>query len=113
VQNLLLTERERVYLWRRRRGLRQEDLAKRVGIHPDTLGERERGLDGKIGGRFAAYAAGLKPEPWETAVVMRRRKGLSQTVLAKKLGVTKPTIIAWEQGRWEWTRLAEYWGIRY
>lgn len=113
MSSLLLTDRERVYLWRRRNGLRQEDLAKRSGIHPDTLGERERGASGRIGGVPLAVKKRLKPKPWELAVIMRRRKGWSQPELAKRLGVTKPTIIAWEKGRWGWTRLADYWAIRY
>lgn len=109
--DIRLTAREQVYLWRKRHGLRQEDLAKRLGIHPDTLGERERGQDGPIGGLPGGIAR-LRPTGPEACVVMRRRRGWTQKLLAAKMGVSRHIVMAWERGEWDWRREAKVLGIR-
>lgn len=40
----------------------------------------------------------IEPTPIEALILVRRRKGLRQVDVAKKLGVPVRTLRAWEQG---------------
>lgn len=102
-----LSLREQVYLWRRRKGLRQSDLAARLGIHTDTLGERERGQDGELGG-IPGGVGQLKATAVEELVIRRRRMGLSQASVAKRMGVSRHAVMGWEKGLWDWEKLARF-----
>lgn len=102
-----LTDAERAWIWRRRHGLGQTEMAKRAGVHPDTYGERERGVGGRLG-----RIPHLVPEPWERCAILRRRAGLPQWKLARRMRVSRHIIMAWERGEYDWARLAQYWGIR-
>jgi DNA-binding XRE family transcriptional regulator len=105
-----LTDAERAFLWRRRHGLRQRDMAKRLHIHPDTLGERERGQNGLPG--HIPGVTQLVPDGPEWCIILRRRARLAQWEVAGQLGVSRHVVMAWEQGRWSWERLAEFWALR-
>lgn len=87
-------------------GLRQEDVAKRLGTKVNTVTNWEanrtkpalRFLPGIV--RFLGHlpfsASGTVPERLK---VYRRARGLSQEELARKLHVNPSTLARWENGR--------------
>jgi transcriptional regulator with XRE-family HTH domain len=91
-----LTNGEKLFIIRRRRGINQADFAARYSVSHDLLGKIEKGE------RPAPIRLTVRKIPPltvpEKIVVLRRRLGMSQRELAKKLGVTKQTMLKREQG---------------
>ena len=71
---------------RMRRGWRQEDLARKAGIHPNTLRKVEGGAHGTAIGAYAAalWALGLLEQLAEVARPDRDAEG--QTLASARLG---------------------------
>lgn len=75
----------------------QADFAARYGVSHDTLSKVEKGR--KAPSYDITVRGRINPTPEEMIVIFRRRLGLSQGELAEKLGVSKMTVIARENGR--------------
>lgn len=89
---------------RRSRGMTQGDLAKEIGISIPTVRALERGKGsleilrrcmGIMGLRWGW--ARLDQDPAALLAAMRRKRGLSQAILAERAGCSRPTIIALEK----------------
>jgi transcriptional regulator with XRE-family HTH domain len=86
-------------------GLRQHDIAVLLGVCKGTLENWEQGLNEPevrflpaiIG--FVGYDPNPEPETFAERIrAARRREGLSQRELARKLGLDPTTVQAWEAG---------------
>lgn len=94
--------------WRRRRGLGVAELAGFVGVTPATIRRWERGETRPDPARLARLAAvlGKRPEdvladcgPSHRLARFRVAAGLSQVAAARRLGVSRSSLRAYEQGR--------------
>lgn len=95
-------------------GLRQSDIARRLRVKVDTLRGWEAGRampDVRGMGRIVGFL-GYDPTPAGECLpariaIARRRLGLTQRELARRIGVNNSTISNWEIG--ETTPPASYW----
>lgn len=82
----------------------QGDLAKEIGISIPTLRALERGQGNLLTMRRCMGVLGLRwgwarldQDPAALLAAMRRKRGLSQAILAERAGCSRPTIIALEK----------------
>jgi transcriptional regulator with XRE-family HTH domain len=87
------------------RGLRQRDLASQLNVTEMTVGNWELGKEGPSIQHLEAIIAflGYDPEPPSGGLpgrllALRRRLGLTQEQLAKKLGLDEGSVSRWEAG---------------
>jgi len=88
------------------RGLLQEEVARELGVSLGTVVNWEQNHT-EVATRFLPRVVaflGFDPRPadelfGERIRALREGLGLSQVVLAKKLGVNASTVVAWERGR--------------
>jgi transcriptional regulator with XRE-family HTH domain len=87
------------------RGLRQRDLARELGVTPDTIRNYESGRSSPEVRLWPAILRFLGYDPRETRDGFPERlrrarvsRGMSQAELAALLGVQTATVGAWERG---------------
>lgn len=87
------------------RNLLQEDVAERIGVHPDTVGNWEQGRAEPAIRHFPALIEFLGYVPFEIDDSLperihpyRKIHGLSKRRFAERLGVDESTVTGWEQG---------------
>lgn len=103
---------EELWVWRNRRGLTQAGAADRLGVCCETYSRAEQGLGLLLKARWdAGELPGQRlrgaPTLPEQLFLARRRSNLSTTQAADLLGVSRPTLWAFEQdGRME---LVSFW----
>lgn len=102
--SLHLTPAERLTLFRRRKGWSQPTAARhyKVGLTSYRLWEA-----GKLDSLPTVQLGALKPN--EHCFILRRRSGLTQKTLAKKIGVCRFYLYGMELGQFPADRLMEYW----
>lgn len=101
-----LTPGERLWVWRRREGMRSEVLAKRLGVGPKVITAWERGERGED------VPDVTLEEPLrigEQLALVRRRKGWSIRITAMKMGTSHVTIIRLERGGGDVEGAVEFW----
>lgn len=101
-----LTKGERLFLIRKRRGVSQAEFARRYGVSHDTLSKVEKGR--KAPSYNITVRGRINPTPGELIVALRRRLNMSQGELAERLGVSKMTVIARENGRGDVEEVLKY-----
>lgn len=101
------TKGEALFIWRRRRGLRQVEEAANRGVHPDVYRDWE--ADRRPDTQPRQQLGPLKPH--EMCVLLRRRAGMKQKELAQILGCTRLWVIKMEEGTAPSGMLREYWGV--
>lgn len=105
---------EYLRLWRRRTCMTAREMGETFGVLADQWRAWERGK-GKPPSEVVKQAAEfVKETPISTGefcLIMRERKGLRQSDVAKALGVSSVTVCHMETGRVNAERLAHYWDI--
>lgn len=104
-----LTTGEKVYLLRRRSGLKLREFAAQHGLTGPELLKVERD-EAKMGGLFKDLQIGGLLGPHEHYMTMRRRCGWSVKQMAHKLGLNRVTVWEMECGRYPLDRYIEFWG---
>lgn len=87
---------------RKKLGITQEELAKRLCVHPRTVQNWEAGTiipESKLAILSVLAKEESKSELGFDVKELRQRLGITQKVLASKLGVTENTIQNWERGK--------------
>jgi transcriptional regulator with XRE-family HTH domain len=96
------------HLWKARmeRGVSREEAAQVLGVGITTLWSWETGHASVSTRHLPKVVAFLGYDPrgeastrGERIRMLRERQGLTQTALAKKLGLNPSTVTAWERGR--------------
>ena len=104
-----LSTSERLLVYRLRKGLSQRDMATKVKIPYRHYLSVEKGFLPE-NQKFPAYVTNVsKLSNLEECILLRRRAGLSQLELGKKLGVSRQWVNEMENGKQEAERLLEYW----
>lgn len=104
---LKLTRGERLFIWRRRKGINQEHAAYRFKVHVDIYRDWERDKREKDQPSMNAGSLSIS----ETCVILRRRAGMTQRELADKMEITRLWVIQMEDGVAPIDRLRRYWGV--
>src|SRR4051794_23628330 len=88
------------------RGLRHDEVARELGVSRATLFNWEGNRTRVQTRSMPQVVAFLGYDPREEAGqigdrirMLRERQGLSQVALARKLGLSPSTVVAWERGR--------------
>lgn len=103
-----LTDLEKLWLTRQRLGVNQHDFGGANGVSRWTYAKMERGalpFNALVAGAVSAWAGGLTLK--ERVVIARRRYGLPVKCLVRLVGVSRVTLLAWEQHHPE--RLLSFW----
>lgn len=104
VEDLQLSRSERLLIWRRRSGLRQEEAAAQHGVSHRRYGRWERGVEEPE----ADKSVGLL-DVYEKLFILRRREGVSQQEIANDLGCTRAWVQMMETGESSSEQLQNYW----
>ena len=100
-----LTEGEKHFINRRRLGINQADMASFYGVCESVYNRWELGkIEPK---QNITKIRGLND--YEYCGVLRRRKGMTQTQVASKIGCTRVWVNRMELGKENWGKLKEYW----
>lgn len=100
------TRAEKVFLWRRRRGLTQPEAAAQWGVPT----EEWRGWEVEGGGAPHQVVEGQpRVEPWEKMALWRRRHGWSVKTAATIMGISHVTLIDREYGKGPWRETYQWW----
>jgi transcriptional regulator with XRE-family HTH domain len=75
-QTLVLTQTERLYLWRRKMNLSQQELAEKLKVHQTTVSKMEKGTI-PVSDRVAAIIEDVVMHDGDRVAVLRRRSGLT------------------------------------
>ena len=94
MQEIQLTVAEKFLLTRRREKISRKDFAKRHKLTQYRVNKIEKGLS-----RSKKFDVLIKPKDCEIAYILRKRAKLKVKELAKKLKVSKQTILNREAGR--------------
>lgn len=103
-----LLKHEYALLYRLRTGLTQEEFAKKLNISIDRLKKIEAGT-GHADLRKIKFPLDGKITAQEMCLIRRRRAGMKQSELAKKLGVCRYWLIKMEQGEADVSKLYKFW----
>lgn len=106
---LKLTTAERMYLWRKRKGLDQPEAAACHGMTVSAWREMERG---SITRGAPSIRLDSPLTQAEICRILRRRQGLTHHELAKEIGVSSLWLLKMENGRANCHRLAAYWNAQ-
>lgn len=101
-----LTRPEKLWLWRRRRRVYQDELAARLNVGRNKLREYERG-NGAKSIKLRDLTLPSSATTAERLRLARRRSGLDMFAAARALGVSRPTLRAMEERADR--RLIKYW----
>lgn len=104
-----LTPHERFWIWRRRRGIRREDVGAEFGVLPKIITAWERGQREDV--PDVALVAELTVG--EQNSLLRRRSGMTIAQLRKKTGLSHLAIIRRERGEGETEELLKWWQENY
>lgn len=102
-----LTDGERLYILRRRKGLTQAQMAATLGVHRNTYGPMELSTE-DLG--MVLEDLGELAEA-EQCIIKRRREGMTQHELAKKMGISRQWLYYMENGEQSCAALVEFWGL--
>lgn len=105
MDNLKLTESEKLYLWRKRLSITQVDAAIKLGVSVQQIWDWEAGKKDVPMPTINVVA----PSEVETCVIKRRRSKMTQGELAKKLKVSRLWVVRMESGLVSGDRLISYW----
>lgn len=106
-----LTEAERLFIVRRRDGMKQRDMARRLGISTKRYIKIEAGKEHLDGG-LSVIPEITELEACEKAVLIRRRKGITQEYLARDMQLSPTHLKAMEANKRNPTKLIQYWQTR-
>jgi transcriptional regulator with XRE-family HTH domain len=102
-----LTRGEAWWLFRRRSGLAQPEIARRLGVSVDRLSDWERDL---VRAPEIPEALSEPLSAGELAALLRRRAGVELADAAERFGVSRQTYIKAERDRSSTSaRLAAFW----
>lgn len=104
-----LTTGEKLYLLRRRSGVRLRKFAAEWSLTPGQWLEAERDR-ATFGDTFRGLTIGGLRGPHEYYVTLRRRKGWSVKDLAQRMGLSPSRLVDMEAGRLSIARLTDFWG---
>ena len=106
---MTLTRPEKFYLDRRRRKASQstEAHARGVGLHPYENLEKGRTEHASTRYLSAPKVRDVTPQEW--CYVLRRRAKVTQSELAKRLGMSRAWVVAMEEGTGDCSPLVWYW----
>jgi len=100
------TNEEKLFIDRKRRGLSQTAMARRLGILGYVYRKMELGR--MVVPRSLAPRTGSLARH-EALTLMRRRKGMTQRVLAARIGCCRLWVIQMESGIVPITKLSNFW----
>jgi transcriptional regulator with XRE-family HTH domain len=106
-----LTHGEAFFIWRHRRGLTQEDAGALYRMNWRDIARVERNVLPKKRGKLPLTPP-LTPHdllPHEEYTLLRRRRGWSQKIMAKKLRCCRYWVRLMENGSVPCNKLAAYW----
>lgn len=107
-----LTDAERLVLWRRAGAMTREDAAEQLGVTLYRYRRWESGSETPSAPvRFMMRRGVARPTAYEAAFILRRRRGVTQAGLAKKLGVSRQWLGEMELGKVPGERLLAYWEV--
>ena len=105
-----LSTREKLFIWRKREGLSQNDAAKHFGVSRNEYTSWERMEEAMM--RIPLTVSRVQTKtltPQERCVVHRRRAGMNQREVADALGLCRYTINLKETGKLPVDDLIAYW----
>ena len=100
-----LTAQERMFLWRTRNGLSQPAAAKKAKVSLALWRDWEWGLADPP----KQFQISGSAEPYEMAMIWRRRNHLSRVMMAKMYGTSHITLRELERGNGDWQKLVAWW----
>ena len=101
---------EKLYLLRRRRLQTQPEAARAYGVSLMVFATWEK--DRKLYGIPTPPVSLRNLQVCEACVILRRRAGMRQEDLAKKLDISLVWLVQMEQGTADLSVLADFWGIK-
>lgn len=98
------TQAEELWLWRRSKGLKASTAAARFGIGRSAYWRAEAGRRGVAKGPWRPVR---DPPAGLLCALARRRSGMTAWEVARALGVSRVTLLAWERA--SDGRLGRFW----
>lgn len=107
-----LSRGERLYLWRKRRGMIARDVVEHFGLSGGsrTVTDMERDRVPQEVIPELILEDGV--QPWERCTILRRRAGWRIVDMAERMGLSHMTILAYERGDGGWENYVEWWSVR-
>lgn len=88
---------EKAFLWRRRKGATQKDIARTYKLLIERVSWWEKGYR-DVPQQIQKNSKNIKPVEEEVLIILRRRCSLSQLTAAKGVGLSKVTVNQLESG---------------
>ena len=106
-EKMKLTLAEKIFVWRRRLGLSQNQAAKLLGVSRSEYCSYELALSEKTPDKRIGEIT-----PVEACILLRRRQKKTQRQIAQEIGICKAWVTNMEKGTAPSKKLLEYWGFK-